>query len=681
MASRKNKIKAGSRARQSAPTDAARPSAQASALSVIDPQAAANLVANRTMLVYLLAAMLIAATFVVYMPCWHGDWLWDDNSLLLNNPILQTGGFAKVWTPPGYLGYWPLTYTAYWFEYQFWGLDPFGFHLGNIALHVVAARLVWRLLTVLRLPGAFFAAAIFALHPVAVETVAWIAQLRGVLSVVLALASLLLFLGYERDKRRWRYALSLVAFLLSALAKGDALTMPIVLLALAWWQRGRIDRRDILRVIPYVAIAAAMAGLEIWSQRVSGSASVRTDGFFSRFAIAGCAVWFYLRSLIWPATLIPIYPRWTVGSSDLISYLPSLALIALLAVAWWRPTTWGRPVVMFLVCYVALLLPVLGFVNITYMRYSLVADHWQYLAMIVPCAAAAAACVTAAGRWWRRPATQFGCAAVLLLLAALTVRQSEMYFDQEIYYTETLARNPDCWFAEVSLGFLLNARNDPAGIKHFYAALRLNPDVPEPHACLAAALIDRGQFDAAMPQLSKALDIQPDYPGANANLAVIFANRGQFDLAIEHLQTEHRLHPEAEFVGRQLAEAVAERDQIQSTVNDLEQQIRKRPTDSKLLIRTAWLLATNPNASIRNGRKAVELAERATKLTGADAHSLLTLAAAYAETGRFSDAIATAERAIQRSDNKDFAEECRKQLAIYKAAKPSRQLVPDPKSE
>ena len=219
----------------------------------------------------LLVATLVVAVFLVYQPAWQGGFLWDDDIHLLNNPVLKPGGLAKVWVPGGYINYWPLTFTAYWLQFTIWGLNPLGFHLVNIAVHAVSALLLWRVLLRLRVPGAMFAAAIFALHPVNVESVAWISQLKGILSLMLALLSVLFFLARERQGGWWRLALAIGAFLLSTLAKGMVITLPVVLLACAWWQRGRIGRRDLLRVLPYLLIGAVMAGIEVWTQHLRGS--------------------------------------------------------------------------------------------------------------------------------------------------------------------------------------------------------------------------------------------------------------------------------------------------------------------------------------------------------------------------------------------------------------------------
>ena len=283
------------------------------------------------------AVALLIAVFLAYAPAWNGGFVWDDDLHLLNNPVLKPDGVRHIWVPGSYLNYWPLTFTVYRLEFEMWGLNPLGFHLVNIALHCISALLVWRILEHLRMPGAMLAAAIFALHPVNVESVAWIAQLKNVLSLLLALLAMLFYLLHERDGGWWRFAVSLGMFLLSTLAKGMMLTLPVVLLACAWWQRGRIGRRDLLRVLPFLLVAVVMVGVEVSMQhKGAGSAAARTDDFLSRAAVAGCAVWFYFWKCLWPADLSFVYPRWNISEWNVWSYLPGVLLAAILSLAWWR---------------------------------------------------------------------------------------------------------------------------------------------------------------------------------------------------------------------------------------------------------------------------------------------------------------------------------------------------------
>ncbi len=596
---------------------------------------------------WLLAVALIVAVFLAYQPVWQGGFIWDDDLHLLNNPVLKPGGLLQTWIPGTYINYWPLTFTVYRLEFEMWGLNPLGFHLVNIALHAVSALLVWRILERLRIPGAILAAAIFALHPVNVESVAWITQFKNTLSLALALLSMFFYFQHERDGGRWRFALSLGMFLLSALAKGVALTLPVVLLACAWWQRGSIGRRDLLRVLPFVLIAALMVGMEVAQQHaVAGTLVVRADSLLSRTAIAGCAVWFYFWKVIWPTNLVFVYPQWSISERDPLSYLPGVLLVVILTLAWWRRRSWGRPVVMAVICYVALLLPVLGFVNIYFMEYSLVADHWQYAAMIVPCAAFAGLIAMLGRRLgWRRPAQYAAGMLPLAILGCLTWCQSGMYTDSEKLFRTTIEQNPTCWMAHNNLALLLasTGRAEEA-IAHSQIALTLHPDDAPAHHNLGAALAMRGQIDDAIVHFRRAVEIAPDFALAHSSL----------DRALA--------------IHERLLKTLAERRKL----------LESRPDDVALLNATAWLLATNPNESIRNGSEAVELAQRAVRLSGGRQPAILgTLAAAYAEKGQFTDAVQTAQQALalaSADNNVSLADALRAQLELYRAGSPYREM-------
>lgn len=635
-------------------------------------------------------AALVVAVFAVYIPCWHGGWLWDDDLHLLNNPVLRPGGLLKCWIPGGYLNYWPLTFTAYWAEFQLWGLRPLGFHLVNIALHALAAVLVWRLLVRLKVPGALLAAGIFALHPVNVESVAWVAQLKDVLSLVLALASALFYLAFEEKSGRWRYILAIVAFALSALAKGEVLTLPLVLLALAWWRKSpsplagegigvrgnprRIDRKDVLRVLPYFLIAACMSGFEFFGQRSLGSELVRADGIFSRTAIAGCAVWFYLWKFIWPLHLTPMYPRWPLPAGA-IWYLPTLALVAAFGIAWWKRRTWGRPVLIAMFCYIALLLPVLGFVNIFFMRYALVADHWQYPATIVLAAAVGAAFAMVARRWLPAAAVWAAGLVLLLLLSDLTWPQAGIYIDADTFLKTCIARNPDAWLAENNLGSAFGQRGDfDSAIGHFRRAVELNPEYSEAHSNLAVALVHSGQIDLALAEFDLALKFKPTARGVDYSIALLLANRGDLDSAIEHLHRQLQTEPNFGPARELLAQVVSDRQRLANFLEHARQQLNRQPNNVALLDSVASVLATNPNASFRDGREAVRLAERASKIMDSrDPRTLDTLAAAYAEAGRFSDAVLVANAAVRLATSQADEDRFRAHLSLFQNREPLHQ--------
>jgi protein O-mannosyl-transferase len=492
----------------------------------------------------LFAFALIVVVFLAYQPAWNGGFVWDDDLHLLNNPVLKPGGIGKIWVPGNFANYWPLTSSVYWLEYEMWGLDPFGFHMVNIALHVISAILLWRVLTCLRIPGAMFAAALFALHPVNVESVAWITQLKNTLSLTLTLVSVLLYLQHEQQGGTRRYVLSLVVFFLSTLAKGMVLTLPVVLVACDWWQRGRIGRRDVLRVLPYILIGLPMVGIEIVMQHAD--LGVRSDGLVSRVAVAGCGVWFYLWKAIWPVNLSFVYPRWNIEEQSILSFLPGALLVVVFVCAWWQRRTWGRPVVMFMVCYVAMLLPALGLVNIYFMKYSLVADHWQYAALTAPCAMLGGMVVALARR---RPKQSWCCYtvffAVLACFTGLTCRQSRMYRDVETLYRTTIDSNPNCWMANYNLGLFLAKRGQlDEATRLCQRTLEIKPDHIEAYKSLGALLCQRKQFEPAIAEFRKLLKIDPDCAEAYFDIAATLVACNKVDEAIANYRKAIAVDPE-----------------------------------------------------------------------------------------------------------------------------------------
>jgi protein O-mannosyl-transferase len=624
---------------------------------------------------WFLAAVLTLVVFLVYQPAWHGTYLWDDDTHLLDNPVLRPGGFLRTWTPGTYANYWPVTATVYRLEFELWGFDPLGYHLVNIALHALSTVLLWRILIRLQVPGGFLAAAIFALHPVNVESVAWITQLKNTLSLALALGAVLLYLRHGDCRLlpgamgsttrtepvagktgtvpsapgtasgNWQFAASLALFLLSLLAKGMTLTLPLVLLVLAWWQRGAVGWRDLLRTLPFFLIAALMTGMEVFQQHyAAGGLDVRSDGLLSRVAVAGCAVWFYLWKAVWPVNLIFVYPRWDLSEPGLLKFLPGVLLVVILAVAWHRRRSWGRPVVTAIVCYIVLLLPALGFVNIFFMLYSLVADHWQYAALTVFCVAAAGALTVFAQRFRVPPPTRVAfCLFLLTTLAVQTFRQSRMYADIETLYRTTLERNPECWLFRNNLGNLLS---------------------------------DRGDFDAAIEQYEMAIKTRPEYADAEHNFGVALGRQNRTDEAIAHFEEAVRLNSDWAKGHRDLAKALARQEHITEAIQHFRRALEIDQEDVETLNDFAWLLATHAEPTSRDGREAIKLAQKALLIAGPNPKILDTLAAAYAENGQFADAQETARKAatLARSQHQlPLADRITARLRLYQSQFPYRE--------
>jgi hypothetical protein len=260
----------------------------------------------------LLAAALVAITFLAYLPAMRGGFIWNDDTFLTRNPLIKTpDGLRRLWFTTDPPDYFPLTSTSLWLEWRLWGMNPAGYHVVNVLLHAVSAVLLWRVLKRLNAPGAWLAGLIFAVHPVNVESVAWITERKNTLAMVLYMASLLAYLKFDEDGAPRTYALALGLFLLALLAKTSVIMLPAVLLLCAWWRRGGIERKDILRAIPFAALSGALALVTVWYQyhRAIAAEVVRTDGFLARTAGAGWAAWFYLYKALLPAKLCFVYPR------------------------------------------------------------------------------------------------------------------------------------------------------------------------------------------------------------------------------------------------------------------------------------------------------------------------------------------------------------------------------------
>src|SRR6266481_4926179 len=344
--------------------------------------------------VYLFLLLLAAVTILAYRPAWHGGFLWDDDAYVTNNELLTApDGLQRIWfsldSPSQYF---PLVYTTFRIERALWDLNPSGYHWVNLLLHVANALLVWRVLARLNVPGAWLAGAIFALHPVQAESVAWITERKNVLMGFFFLLTLLAWIALinERTKRPWRfYGLALVLYALALSAKSTACTLPAALLLILWLRKTPITRQRLMQMVPFVILGIGMGLLAIWWERYHQGTTRTIFSFLSpieRILVASRAVWFYLSKLIWPSNLTFIYPRWNISPAHPLDYTWLLAGIVLCVAIYFLRRYLGRGVEVAAAFFVATLSPVLGFIMLFSFRYTFVADHYQYLACIGPIA-------------------------------------------------------------------------------------------------------------------------------------------------------------------------------------------------------------------------------------------------------------------------------------------------------
>ncbi len=465
---------------------------------------------------------------LVYWPALNGGFIWDDVLHLRDTPPIQaTDGLFRIWLTTECRDYYPLAYSAFWLEWHLWGWRTAGFHLVNVLLHTAGAVILWRVLKCLDIPCAWLGALLFAVHPVNVSSVAWISELKNVLAFPLAALAVVAYLS----ERRW---VALACFVGSLLAKPAAVGLPAVLLAVTWWRTGRLEKRDWLSIAPFAAVAGLMGVVTIWFQhhRALEGRAVLTSSLPERIAAASAVVWFYLLKAVAPLGLSTVYSPWP-KSWNLIALVTGVALTTIL---WRQRDRWGRGWFAALVCFVALLFPVLGFFDQGYYRFSPVADHWQYFALPVVCIGAG----FVAGRFR-------GCGLVALALAGglaiASSQRSQAFKSDEQFWRSTLAENPRAWIAEYSLGNHLAQRQDPSALAHYQRAELLDPGYAPSHYNAAILLATQGRFAKAVASMEQACRLEPERADWHRKLAQLYLEVHQPDRAVAEFREALRLNP------------------------------------------------------------------------------------------------------------------------------------------
>ena len=622
--------------------------------------------------------LLVAATLLVYLPAWNGKPIWDDDFYVTNNPLLAApDGLRRIWfSTDSPSQYFPLTYTVLRMEHSLWGLNPAGYHSVNILLHAINALLVWLLLKRLSVPGAWLAAALFALHPVQVESVAWITELKSVLSlffILLTLGCWIEFVG-EGSRRFW-YGLALVFYALALFSKTTACTLPAALLLILWLKTKPIDWRRLAQVVPFLAMGLGMGLLAMWWERFHQGTHGKlfSMGLLERILVASHALWFYAGKLFWPVNLTFSYPRWAIDPANPSAYGWLVMGIGLCAAICFTRRFVGRSVEVAALFYVATLSPLLGFVMLYTFRYTFVADHYQYVASIGLIALAAVGITIA---FKTKPFLKLACCGALLLtLGILTWQQAGIYRNPETLWRDTLAKNPDCWMAHNNLGLLLkNQGHIKEAMEHYHKALQINPNYAEALNNLGVALAAQERFDEAIEDFRKALQIDPNSAKAQNNLGHALAAKGRFDEAIENYYKAIQLESNRSETYFQLGVVLGQSGRIQEAMVQYREALRLNPDLAGALNNLAWIQAASSNDGLRNGAEAVRLAERACELTHHEKPLFIgTLAAAYAEAGRFPEAVTTAEKAEEIATKVGLtavATKNRQLLKLYRAGKP-----------
>lgn len=619
---------------------------------------------------------LLVLVLAGYWPSLGGGFVWDDLILVLKNP-LATGelNLHSVW----FAGDFSLTTVVTWLEWLAFGEHARGYRVVSAVLHGLSAILAWRFLVRLRIPGAWLGAALFAVHPVAAASVAWISELKNTLSLPLFLASGWAFCVFSDElkagritKARGFYALSLLTFLFALLAKTSTVMLPVVLLAGVWWRENRIGRRDLLQALPFFALALVFGLLTIWfqSQQAIRGLEVQTEDFWARLAAAGHALWFYLGKALLPVNLCMIYPRWDTATTKFVVFLPLLLWLGLLSALWRFRAGRAKSVLFGLGCFTALLLPVLGLIDMYFMIFSRVSDHLAYVPLFAVTAMAGAFVA-----WIPNKKIIIAVSAVLLAtLLFLTRERARVFSSDEALWRDTVVKNPSAWNAHNNLACNLAEHGDLDGaIPHFEKSLELNPKNAQAHQNLARALAIKNRFADAEPHFRAALNLKPEDAETMAVYASgLAANRRPVE-AIGLLQEAISIKSDVQF-RLQLAPLLAATGNHAAAADEMQKVLEARPDSLEALNNLAWIRATSPDAAIRDGAAAVLLAKEACRISDQKQPvPFATLAAAYAEAGDFTNAVTTAQIAIDlaiAAGNDAFANMNRQLQRLYQSGRP-----------
>ena len=474
--------------------------------------------------------------------------MWDDEPLVTANPLVRSGsGLAEIWSGSRTADYFPLTNTVFWIEHHLFGDNPAGYHALNIFLQAANALLLWRVLLRLQIPGALLAALIFAVHPIHAESVAWISELKNLLSMFFFLISALCFFEIEDQRvlsRAVAYPASLLSFLLALLAKTQVVFLPVALLLCAWWRNSSVDpkrqgkenaagfQRQIIRTVPFFFMAIVFGFITIWFQnRGIGEEEIILGPFTRRLTNAGMAIWWYAKQVFAPVRLMAVYPQWRFDPPTLMDWLPLLALMVALLFLLWRRHY--RAVLFALTYFIIALLPVIGIVRLSYVRSgALVADHLQYFADIslIALFSAGVARVWSSGR---RELRIVAGTITLLLVAAMgsyTWARAEVYRDEQTFWQDNFSKNPNTWQGHNRVGQLLfNQQKFAEAAAHFEQAVQLKPELADNYNQLGLVYCRLQRFEEGIAQYRKGLELKEQKPAtaqsdSTATMRVNLAN-------------------------------------------------------------------------------------------------------------------------------------------------------------
>jgi protein O-mannosyl-transferase len=567
---------------------------------------------------WLAVLAIVAVTLLAYQKVWHAGFIWDDDAHLIRPELTSLHGLGRIWAEPGATQqYYPVLSSAFWAEEHLWGYSPLGYHLTNLLFHGTAASLLFLLLRRLRVPGAFLAAVLFALHPVCVESVAWISEEKNTLSAAFYLCAALAYVRFYAERQASTYALATGLFALALLTKSVTATLPASLLIVFWWKRGRLSwKTDLAPLVPWLGMSAAAGTMTVWVEHhfVGAGAPDFTLSPVGRGLVAGRALWFYLGKMLWPSGLMFIYPRWTIDVGDPVQYLFPVGVVAVLGLLFALRRRSRAPLA-FALLYIVTLSPALGFVDVYPFRFSYVADHFQYLGAAVLLSAAAAVFSLSTGPLARKSRTFLVVLAVAAAgfgarLAFLVEKQCLIYQNGETLWRATIAQNPDSWMAYNNLGLALvdDGRVDEA-IACYRNALRVRPAFAAAHTNLGIALLAQQHPEEAANEFRRALAIDPNDLETHNSLGIALRQEGRMDEALEEYRTALKLRADDSATNFNLANALLQAGRVEEAIGQYQRTLKLGQdfADAHNNLGNAFWRAGRIKEAIAEYRRALEL--------------------------------------------------------------------------
>lgn len=633
-----------------------------------------------------IAAVMVVVGLLIFWPAMHGQWMWDDTLDVVQNPLLRhRAGLWQIWFhPAGLYDYYPLKYSLQWLQWHRWQANPAGYHATNVALHLTSALLVWRILARLGVRPAWLGGLLFLIHPLVVESVAWISEVKNTLSLPLFLLSFDRFIRYDEARRPRDYGLSLALFLAAMLGKTSVVMLPLALLLYVWWKRDRIVPRDVLAVLPFAVVSCALGFVTWWFQQnvAIGAAEAGFNpvgGPLARAACAGTTAAFYLSKAVFPINLMPIYPQWVVDPPSVWEFLPWVAFAALGWWCWQRRDRWGRHALFGLGWFGIFAAPILGFVTISSQRFTWAMDHLIYVPLLGLIGLATAGVGYTLDRV--EPATRrWGWVGVLAVCTTLTVasrNHAAVFRSEESLWADNARRNPAAWmawfnlgkihqesnrhgealddyrralalhpnYADVyyNLGNLLRDTGKPQeAIEAYRTALRLRPNLVLARGNLAVALAQSGRLDEAITECQLAVAQNPAYADGQYNLGSLLVSTGRANEAIPHFLAVLRLDPTHPGAEDNLGIAYSNANQPAAAIPHFQRAIAQDPRSAKA--------HNNLGSALRQlGRTDAAIAEfgAALQLQPDYVNAAYNLGCAEAIAGKYADAIVTLERVVR----------------------------------